>query len=71
MTFAWWHLAVAFLPLLPSLWSIWHIWSHDFGDDFRKKVLWLLLAVFLPVLGGCLYILLGRRHAGARIRRPA
>ena len=71
MTFVWWHFIVVLVPILPSLWSIWHIWSHDFNGDMPKKSMWLVLAVFLPVLGGLIYIAAGYRHAGARIARPA
>ena len=58
MTFAWWHVLVAIIPILPNLWGVWHIWSHDFNDDLPKKVIWLMLCVFLPVVGGLLYLLL-------------
>lgn len=71
MTFAWWHVLVAIIPILPNLWSVWHIWSHDFNDDLPKKVTWLMLCVFLPVVGGLLYLLLGKRLAGKKINRKA
>ena len=71
MTFAWWHVLVAIIPILPNLWGVWHIWSHDFDGDFTKKVIWLMLCVFLPVVGGLLYLLLGKRHAGKKIIRQA
>lgn len=67
MTFAWWHLLVAALPLIPGFWGIWHIWTHAFDGDFQKKVKWLVLVVFIPVLGALLYIAMGRKCAGARI----
>ena len=70
MVFAWWHILVALIPILPNLWSLWHIWSHDFGGEFQKKVIWLLIAVFVPVLGGLLYIFIGRHKAGAKVRKP-
>lgn len=69
MTVQWWYLIFAILPTLPNLWSIWHIWSHDFNDDMQKKVLWLVLAVFIPVLGGIIYIVAGRQHAGKPVPR--
>lgn len=67
MTFEWWHVLVAIVPILPNLWGVWHIWSHDFAGDLPKKAIWLLFCVFLPVLGGLLYLFIGRRLAGARI----
>lgn len=66
MSFAWWHLLVAALPILPNMWSIWHIWNHAFaGPEQRAK--WLVLVVFVPVVGGIVYILCGRRHAGEKL----
>lgn len=62
MTFAWWHAFLWLLPLAPTFWSIWHIWRHDFADPARR-MLWLCLVVFLPVLGGVIYIFTGRREA--------
>ena len=67
MTFQWWHVLVAIVPILPNLWGVWHIWSHDFAGDLPKKAIWLLVCVFLPVLGGLLYLCVGRRFAGAKI----
>ena len=62
MSFSWWHVFVWLLPMLPTFWSIWHIWNHEFAD-WQKKVLWLCLVVFVPVLGGIIYIFTGRRYA--------
>lgn len=67
MTFAWWHVLVALVPMLPAFWSIWHIWTHAFNGDVQKKMLWLVLVVFLPVLGGLIYVAAGRTKAGARL----
>lgn len=67
MTFAWWHVVVAALPLLPAFWSIWHIWTHAFDGEMNKKMMWLVLVVFLPVLGGLIYIAVGRKKAGKRL----
>lgn len=66
MTFAWWHVLVALIPILPNLWSIWHIWNHRFSS-FQQKAIWLIIAVFLPVLGGLIYIFAGRKHAGEKL----
>ena len=66
MTFAWWHVLVALIPILPNLWSIWHIWNHRFSS-FQQKAIWLVIAVFLPVLGGLIYIFAGRKHAGEKL----
>lgn len=66
MTFVWWHVLVALIPILPNFWSIWHIWNHDFLT-WQKKMTWLLIAIFVPVVGGLLYIFIGRRQALPKI----
>ncbi|BAV92519.1 hypothetical protein [Candidatus Desulfovibrio trichonymphae] len=48
MTFAWWHLLAALIPMLPVVRSIRHIWDHEFADPLQRA-LWLVYAVFLPV----------------------
>ena len=50
------------LPILPNLWSIWHIFHRDFATP-QEKMIWLALAVFIPVLGGLTYILFGRKRS--------
>lgn len=68
MSFAWWHPLIALIPMLPSFWSIWHIWDHEFQSP-QQRALWLALAVFLPVLGGIIYIFTGRKKALGKIQR--
>ena len=58
----WWHWLVLALPILPNLWSIWHVRTHTFPSE-QEKSLWFLLAVFVPVLGGLVYLVLGLRRA--------
>ncbi|MDR0816526.1 MAG: PLD nuclease N-terminal domain-containing protein [Desulfovibrio sp.] len=48
--------------MLPVFWSIRHIWDHEFADPLQRA-LWLVCAVFLPVIGGILYIFIGRQKA--------
>lgn len=66
MTFAWWHLVVALIPMLPNFWSIWDIWNHSFRTS-EVRMMWLFFVVFVPVLGGIIYILVGRKQAMPRI----
>ena len=54
--------ALLLLPILPNLWSIWHAMRHDFPGE-REKYLWTMTAVFLPLLGGMLYLLFGWRRS--------
>lgn len=62
LTFAWWHVLVALLPMAPTFWSIWHIWNHEFVTMGRKMA-WLALVVLVPVVGGIIYIFTGRKRA--------
>ncbi len=58
----WWHFVILALPMVPNLYSIWHIRTHYFADE-QQKSLWFLLAVFVPVIGGIVYLLCGRKKA--------
>jgi fumarate reductase subunit D len=49
------------LPILPNLWAILHIFRNDF-DTPQEKMIWLGLAVFIPVMGGLVYLFFGRRR---------
>ncbi len=61
LTFAWWHILLILLPILPNLWSIWNIWTNSF-KDYNQKIIWLVTAIFIPLLGGLLYIFIGHRY---------
>ncbi len=52
---------LAFLPILPNLWAIFHIFKNDF-DTPQEKMIWLAVSVFIPVIGGLVYLFLGRRR---------
>ena len=52
--------------MVPTFWSIWHIWSHAFSSPLQRSK-WLVLVVFLPVIGGILYIFTGRGKAGKKL----
>ncbi|MFP4167782.1 MAG: PLDc N-terminal domain-containing protein [Desulfonatronovibrionaceae bacterium] len=54
-----------FIPILPNLWAIWHIFRSDFNTG-QEKMIWLAVAVFMPILGGIIYIFWGRRR-GQRV----
>ena len=56
-----WALLILILPILPNLWAILHIFRCDFNTA-QEKMVWLALAVFIPFLGGILYIFWGRRR---------
>ncbi len=52
---------ILLIPILPNLWSIWHIFKHDFPSP-QEKMTWVLITTFIPVIGGILYILKGRKR---------
>lgn len=60
MTFAWWHIIIILMPMLPTFWSIYNICARQFADE-QKKMLWLVFVVFVPVIGGIIYIFFGRK----------
>jgi hypothetical protein len=62
VNFVWWHAALAVAPMLPTLWSIRHICAHKFENP-QQRALWLVLVVFVPVVGGLAYIFSGRKKA--------
>ena len=62
MSFVWWHLLVVLAPMLPVFWSIRHIWAHEFEEP-QQRALWLVLVVFVPVIGSLVYIVVGRKKA--------
>ena len=66
----WWHWLLLALPILPNMWSIWHVRAQNFATE-QEKSLWFLLAVFVPVLGGIIYIIFGRRRAQTAARHTS
>lgn len=54
-------LIVAAIPILPNLWSIWHVFNRNFSSPV-EKLSWIGLAVFIPVIGGIVYIIWGRKR---------
>ncbi len=50
------------IPILPNLWCIWHASRHEFPSPAERK-LWMRMGVFLPVLGGLIYLFFGFRRA--------
>lgn len=46
------------LPAVLNLWTIWHAMNHAFPQE-KERLLWVLAGIFLPVLGGILYLIFG------------
>jgi hypothetical protein len=49
------------LPILPNLIAIWHSFHRQFPTPL-ERMLWFLLAIFVPVLGGIVYLIWGRKR---------
>ncbi len=49
------------LPLVPTFWAIVDVAHRDFGT-LKKKALWGAFIVFVPCLGGLVYLIFGRRQ---------
>ena len=49
-------LLVFLLLFIPTLWAIVNIAHRDF-DSVKKKALWGLFVVFVPPIGGIVYLL--------------
>lgn len=57
----WLNAAIIFVPALLNIWSIWHAFSHKFPTPV-EQLGWMGLGVFVPVLGGIIYLFIGRRR---------
>ena len=67
MMFHWWHVVLVMIPMIPTLWSLLHIWGYEFPTP-QQRALWLVLVVFLPVIGGIIYIFTGRKKALGKVQ---
>jgi hypothetical protein len=56
-------LLICVLLIIPTFWAIVHIAHGDFGS-IKKKALWGAFVVFVPPLGGIVYLI---RHQMRRI----
>lgn len=54
-------LALLALPMLPNLWGIRHAYRHRFQG--QRQIIWMLICVFVPLIGGLAYLLVGRSRA--------
>jgi hypothetical protein len=48
-------LLIATVFFIPTAWAIVHIAQRDFGS-IKKKAFWGLVVVFLPPIGGIVYL---------------
>ena len=54
-------LGLLLLPILPNCFAIWHCFHREFPTPL-ERMFWFLLAIFVPVLGGIVYLLWGRKR---------
>ncbi len=53
------------LPMVPTFWAIFDVAHRDVGS-LKKKALWGAFVVFVPCLGGLVYLIFGRRQGVRR-----
>jgi len=54
--------ALLMLPAIINLWGISHAMRHTFPGE-NERVLWVVACIFLPILGGVLYLIFGLRRS--------
>ncbi|OEU52036.1 MAG: hypothetical protein BA872_06490 [Desulfobacterales bacterium C00003060] len=54
-------IVILVLPTIFTFWAIVDLAYRDFVS-IKKKALWALLVVFVPYLGGPVYLIFGRRQ---------
>lgn len=55
-------MAILSIPVLPNFWCIWHAGRHAFPGP-TEQTQWIRVGVFVPVLGGLIYLIWGMRRA--------
>ena len=50
------------IPILPNLWCIWHAYRRNF-PSLVEKIAWVMVGIFFPVIGGLVYIFVGRKRS--------
>ncbi len=55
----WEMLLLAVLPFLLWIWAIVDLMQGRFSDN-TLRIVWVLLIIFLPVIGSILYLIIGR-----------
>lgn len=56
---SWIHYFFIVLFALPNLWAIWHAFHHVFATP-QERLIWIMVGVFVPVIGGLSYLIYGR-----------
>ncbi|SKA71410.1 PLDc N-terminal domain-containing protein [Desulfobaculum bizertense] len=53
--------AIVLIAVLLSFWAIWHAFWRQFPSQ-QEKMIWLAVAVFIPFIGGIIYLLFGKNR---------
>ena len=61
-------LILLFIPAIPNLWGIWHAYHRVFPTQ-QERLIWLGICIFVPVIGGLIYLVFGMRRAKKHIPR--
>ena len=59
-------MAALLIPPIINIWAICHAALRIFPSGPQERILWVMLAMFIPVLGGIIYLALGMK----RSRKP-
>lgn len=54
-------LLLLIIPAFVNLWAIWHAMRHQFASE-KEKFFWVLASVFIPFVGGLIYLIFGVRR---------
>lgn len=60
-------LGLLLIPALLNLWAIWHAFHHLFATP-QERLLWMGAGIFIPLLGGLVYLFFGKRRTVGRLR---
>lgn len=58
-----------FLPLILTLWALIDILRSTFKDN-TSKLVWVIVVIFVPILGALLYLAMGRSQKASNSFRP-
>ncbi|MDL2285721.1 PLDc N-terminal domain-containing protein [Desulfovibrio sp. OttesenSCG-928-F07] len=62
-------LAILALPMLLNLWGITHAFAHRVFNPVLNTI-WMCICVFLPVIGGVLYLAIGFKQIKKQKENP-
>jgi hypothetical protein len=60
-------IVILLLPIVFTFWAIVDLAYRDFGS-LRKKAIWGVFIVFVPYIGGPVYLIFGRRQGTKMVK---